>query len=171
MCGILGEYVYKKDDLSSAEDFSKLLELSSNRGPDSTKVISDQYFHFGFNRLAIQDLSDEGNQPMLSDSGKYLIVFNGEIYNFKELIEKHDLTGLHSTSDTEVLVKLLDKIGVEDTLHSIIGMFSIGILDTENQKLTLIRDIAGIKPLYYGLTTKGAYSPLNSIKFLITHGS
>src|SRR5690606_4059786 len=83
------------------------------------------------------------------------VVFNGEIYNYKELAKSYGLTNLSSTSDTEVLIHLLDGQGVEATIQLLNGMFAIAIVDTEADCLYLTRDFAGIKPLFYGIVAEG----------------
>ena len=155
MCGFLGEFSFKNSDLINREKFDSLLQLSKHRGPDNTSVVRDGYFQLGFNRLAILDVSAKGNQPKQSPSKRYVVVFNGEIYNYKELQEKYQLKNLQSTSDTEVLIHLLDKCGVEETVNMLNGMYSIAIVDTLNKTVSLARDFAGIKPLFYGKSKKG----------------
>ena len=155
MCGILAEFTFDNHSLTERNQFESLLELSKQRGPDASGYQSESYFQLGFNRLAILDLSEKGNQPMSSPSGRYHMVFNGEIYNFKELSRTHELKDLISTSDTEVVLHLLDKLGVEKTLRSLDGMFGMAIVDSTDEKIFLVRDFAGIKPLFYGHIVKG----------------
>lgn len=155
MCGFLGEYIYNPTNLLSSGKFEKLLLLSKYRGPDNTAVLKQNNYQLGFNRLAILDISNAGNQPMESLSGKYHIVFNGEIYNYKELITNYNLSNLKSTSDSEVISRLLDKIGVKKTITVLNGMFAIAIVDTKLKQLFLARDFAGIKPLFYGINKEG----------------
>lgn len=155
MCGFLAEYNYNIETLSGKASFAMLLELSKHRGPDSTEIVRDTNYQLGFNRLAILDVSEQGNQPKQSPSGRYQIVFNGEIYNFKELIKIHQLDNLKSSSDTEVLVHLCDKIGVVKTMECLNGMFAIAIIDVKTNDFYLSRDFAGIKPLFYGIHNKG----------------
>lgn len=165
MCGFTGDFAFNNADLIPEDFFSELLELSKHRGPDSTEVIRKDNFQLGFNRLAIIDLSANGNQPKCSPSKRYHIVFNGEIYNFKELAELHQLKNLKSSSDTEVIIHLLDKIGVYETIKLLNGMFAIAIVDTHINTFYLTRDFAGIKPLFYGVNNKGvvAASQFNQI--------
>lgn len=165
MCGFTSEFTYDRVDLISEKHFSKILELSKHRGPDSTEIVRKDNFQLGFNRLSIIDLSTRGNQPKCSPSKRYYIVFNGEIYNFKELAELHQLKDLKSSSDTEVVVHLLDKLGVNETIKSLNGMFAISIVDTHINAFYLTRDFAGIKPLFYGVNDKGvvAASQFNQI--------
>ena len=107
MCGFLTEFSLNQNRHTNTEDFTTLLALSKHRGPDSTGIHSGTNYQLGFNRLAILDLSENGNQPKYSPSKRYHIVFNGEIYNYRTLEKTYQLTHLKSTSDTEVLVHLL----------------------------------------------------------------
>ncbi len=156
MCGFLGEFLFRVNDSTSDIFFKELLELSKHRGPDSTKIVATSKFKLGFNRLSILDITSNADQPKLSPSKRYYVVFNGEIYNFKELEEKYDLCDLNSSSDTEVLIHLLDKIGIEQTIKELNGMFAIAIIDSKLNELYLTRDFAGIKPLFYGISHEGA---------------
>ena len=155
MCGFLTEFSFDPNALTSAERFTMLLALSKHRGPDATLIEEGNTYRLGFNRLAILDLSPAGNQPKYSPSKRYHVVFNGEIYNYKTLEIQYELTHLRSTSDSEVLVHLLDVIGIEATIKSLNGMFAISIIDTHTNDLFLIRDFAGIKPLFYGSSEHG----------------
>lgn len=155
MCGFLAEYTFNSSTLTSEDSFNTLLRLSKHRGPDSTLVCTDRNYQLGFNRLAIIDLSENGNQPKLSPSGRFNVVFNGEIYNYRKLKKKFQLSNLQSTSDTEVLVHLFDELGVEKTVKELNGMFAIALVDTLKDQMYLIRDFAGIKPLFYGVSEQG----------------
>ena len=165
MCGFIGEFLFKKDGFTSDEVFSNILELSKHRGPDDTQIIKDKNYRLGFNRLSILDLSSNGSQPKQSPSKRYKVVFNGEIYNYQQLSEAYNLENLVSTSDTEVLVCLLDVLGVKETLKVLNGMFAIMIVDTKENNTYLARDFAGIKPLFYGIHDYGlvAASQFNQI--------
>lgn len=155
MCGLLGEFTFQNHEITGAGSFEKLLSLSKHRGPDDTGTISGSGYQLGFNRLAILDVSSQGNQPKQSPSGRYQVVFNGEIYNYWDLAQTYKLTNLSSSSDTEVLIHLLDNQGVEATIKRLNGMFAIAIIDKKEDCLYLTRDFAGIKPLYYGLAQTG----------------
>lgn len=154
MCGFLGEISTQIIDENS---FQKLLDLSINRGPDQQDCWKDEVCQLGFNRLAIIDLSENGKQPLLSPSGKFAMVFNGEVYNYKEIQEKYkiDNTVLRSSSDSEILVHLIEKVDIQTFAKELNGMFAISIYDIKNKKIHLIRDFAGIKPLYYGVHNQG----------------
>lgn len=155
MCGFLGEFTCQNHPITEAVSFETLLALSKHRGPDNCRITRGSGFQFGFNRLAILDVSSQGDQPKKSPSGRYQVVFNGELYNYKDLAKTYDLTNLSSTSDTEVLIHLLDTLGVEATITLLNGMFAIAIIDTAEDCLYLTRDFAGIKPLFYGKSTEG----------------
>ena len=89
MCGFLMEYAFGDYNLTEVSEFENLLFLSKNRGPDFTLVHTKDYYQLGFNRLAILDLTEKGNQPKYSPSKRYHIVFNGEIYNYKDLEQNY----------------------------------------------------------------------------------
>jgi asparagine synthase (glutamine-hydrolysing) len=155
MCGFLAEFTFDTSPISEATHFQNILALSKHRGPDATQIVKGINYQLGFNRLAILDLSPNGNQPKLSPSKRYHVVFNGELYNYKDLEHKHKLSNLKSTSDTEVLMHLLDSIGIEQTINELNGMFAIVIKDLTDDNIYLVRDFAGIKPLFYGMSTHG----------------
>lgn len=151
MCGICGIC----NSTSSEEDIKIMLESLCHRGPDATgKYYNEEYqIVLGHRRLSILDLSEAGNQPMRSIDGKKIICLNGEIYNYKEIKETlpiEILKRLRSTSDTEVLLEAMAYFGIEETLNRIRGMFALAILDLTEGTITLARDRAGEKPLYYG---------------------
>ena len=154
MCGILGEYGPK---VSSSSNFNKILSLSLARGPDMRGHYSNEMLQFGFNRLSIQDTSEAANQPIFSPSGRYIVICNGEIINFKRLSTAMGLKkkALRSGSDVEVLAHALDMWGLGKTLNKIRGMYAIAIFDNKHKNLSLVRDPAGIKPIYCAKTSKG----------------
>ncbi len=127
-----------------------------HRGPDAGDVWADEDANvvLGHRRLSIVDLSETGAQPMHSASGRYVCVFNGEIYNYRRLRDKllreKKVTAFRGTSDTEVLVEAVEAYGVAETIRHCKGMFAIALFDRQTGKLTLIRDRIGEKPLYYG---------------------
>jgi asparagine synthase (glutamine-hydrolysing) len=147
MCGISGIINFKvKPDITTAEAMNRKI---SYRGPDFKSVWSNSFSAIGFVRLAIIDLSNNANQPFISKDKKISIIYNGEIYNFKELKNKYFKNELFkSNGDGEVILYLYQKFGI-NFIEKIKGMFSIFISD-ENRKTTyLVRDRFGIKPLYY----------------------
>lgn len=152
MCGILG--VISKQNTTNQSIFLNALNLMEHRGPDGFGVLHNQYISFGHRRLSIIDLSSHANQPLSTDEQKLSIVFNGEIYNYKEISSDLILT---TTSDTEVLLKGYEKHGV-DFFHKIRGIYAICIFDnrdSDNPKCILLRDPAGVKPMYTARTENG----------------
>jgi asparagine synthase (glutamine-hydrolysing) len=154
MCGFLGEIAIQ---LLEKESFQKLLDLSSKRGPDQQGFWRDYNCQLGFNRLSILDLSENGKQPLISPSGKFAMVFNGEIYNYKGIQKKYNIADadLRSGSDTEILSHLIEKISIPEFAKELNGMFAIAAYNLETKELHLIRDFAGIKPLFYGIHEQG----------------
>lgn len=148
MCGIVG-FIDKNKNIDILND---MLKIQSYRGPDDSGVYFDEKngVHFGHNRLSIQDLSSYGHQPFVSDCGNYIIVFNGEVYNFKNIRVDLEELGYKfiSNSDTEVILYSYKEWGIK-CIDKFIGMFAFAILDKINNKLILVRDRAGVKPLYY----------------------
>ncbi len=148
MCGILGSYKKYIDD----KTFANALELLSHRGPDGYGIWKDDQgcCSLGHRRLSIIDLSDKGKQPMLSSSGRYVITYNGEIYNYLEVRDELISHGyaFHSESDTEVFVNAYELWGV-DSFNKFNGMWAAAIYDTKNKELILCRDRFGVKPLFY----------------------
>jgi len=148
MCGFLFEVSQKM--VSTAVEFKQLLKLSIYRGPDDTGYWEKDFVKAGFNRLSILDLSQAGHQPMLSPQGRYVLVFNGEIYNHLELRKRLSVNNFRGHSDTETICCCLDEWGVERTVDKLDGMFALAIYDQDSKVTTLVRDFAGIKPLFYG---------------------
>jgi asparagine synthase (glutamine-hydrolysing) len=137
------------------QEFEKLILMSKKGGPDSTDYYSNDNVQFGFNRLAILDTTSNGNQPFVSDSGRYILMLNGEIYNYKDIYRQFNLGDLKSGSDAEVVLKLIEKLSFEKAIHELNGMFAISCWDSIERKLFLARDFAGIKPLFYSNTSEG----------------
>jgi asparagine synthase (glutamine-hydrolysing) len=133
-----------------------MTERMSARGPDAAGVWAGDGVVLGHRRLAILDLDSRANQPMVSNDGRYIITFNGEIYNFRELRRALEVGGvaLRTTSDTEVLLELFAREG-ERMLPRLRGMFAFGIWDVHTRELFIARDPYGIKPLYYVRTRDG----------------
>ena len=157
MCGFFGMVSFR-DDVNKFNDFLQYaLNDLSRRGPDQTGVWKDENVLLGFRRLAIRDLSNAGDQPMVSHSRKYVIVYNGEIYNINQLLSwaAIDSLQLKGHSDTEVLLLCFEKMGIKETLERLDGIFAFALYNVENKTITLARDHAGIKPLYYGCTSEG----------------
>jgi asparagine synthase (glutamine-hydrolysing) len=137
------------------QEFEKLSLMSKNGGPDSTEYYTNENVQFGFNRLSILDTTSNGNQPFISESGRYVLMLNGEIYNYKNIHTQFNLGELKSGSDAEVVLKLIENISFEKAIHELNGMFAISCWDTQERKLFLARDFAGIKPLFYSNTSNG----------------
>lgn len=143
MCGITG-YITNK---VSATELNDSVRSLAHRGPDYQAVFTDDKVGLGHARLSILDLSEQANQPMVSHSGRFVMVYNGEVYNFKELAKKHQINP-KTTSDSEVILELFEKLG-KDFLNELNGMFAGAIYDKQEKSLFLFRDRLGIKPLFY----------------------
>lgn len=152
MCGIAGYLSFESK--FSPNDLSLLTDSLSHRGPDARGQYHDEVCGLGHRRLSVIDLSSSANQPMLSKNKRYVIVYNGEVYNFQEIADKiiNDSNlrdyNFKTRSDTEIILEAFSMYGTE-FVHLLNGMFAIAIWDTEKQELYLFRDRAGIKPLYY----------------------
>ncbi|MEN9349450.1 MAG: hypothetical protein RL372_428 [Bacteroidota bacterium] len=170
MCGIAG-YLSKKSDVNK-DVLSKICEVMHHRGPDDYGIWISENQQIGFchKRLSIIDTSSNGHQPMTSATGRFIIVFNGEIYNHLELRKELNLAGHNisykSSSDTETLLHCFELWGVEKTAKKTLGMFAFAVYDKEKNVILLVRDRFGEKPLYYGLQDNHFYfaSELKSIR-------
>lgn len=157
MCGIAGMYTYKNSGLQQ-EYFSRCTASMRKRGPDAEGVWHNERNYITvFTRLAIRDLSANGNQPMQSDCGNYVISFNGEVYNTAELENALKPFGqqYQSSSDTELLLYALKWLGIDATLAITDGIFAFAFFDTRQNRLLLARDRVGVKPLYVGESSEG----------------
>ncbi len=151
MCGITGLFYFSA--AQRAEEARALVkrmsDIQAHRGPDAEGVWSsdDGHCHLGHRRLSIIDLSDAANQPMLDSTGRYSIVFNGEIYNFRQLRANLESQGIKfkTSSDTEVLLQSFILHGAQ-VFSTLDGMFAVAIYDTLTRTLTLARDAAGESP-------------------------
>lgn len=160
MCGIAG-LCNLKDNWK--ENIEKMNGRMHHRGPDADGIWAseDGRVVFGHKRLSIVDLSANGAQPMVSHSGRYVIAFNGEIYNYKKiaakLLEEKKTEGFKGSSDTEVLLTAIEAYGLEKAIAMSKGMFAIALYDKKEQELFLLRDRVGEKPLYYGFIKTSAF--------------
>jgi asparagine synthase (glutamine-hydrolysing) len=151
MCGLLGGYFPER---KQGRIINQALAMIKHRGPDSFGykefTVSKKFLYLGHTRLSIIDLTEAASQPLVSSCGDYSLIFNGEIYNYLELKSELEMLGydFKTQSDTEVLLNALIEWGV-DCLVRTIGMFSFVFHDHRAQKLTLVRDAFGIKPIFY----------------------
>jgi len=156
MCGIAGfidcSKQFNPEELSRC--VAEMSDRLAHRGPDGSGVWtdSDLGIALGHRRLSIIDLSDMGRQPMVSDDGRFVLTYNGEIYNHKALRRELEQEGcrFRGHSDTEVLLEAIARWGLGPTLDRLNGMFAFAVWDRTDRRLTLVRDRVGIKPLYYG---------------------
>lgn len=154
MCGILG--FLNLLELSAEVALSRMVSSIIHRGPDASGIWHDESsgVALGHVRLSILELSDAGAQPMHSECGRFVISFNGEIYNHLELRTRLQAEGYsfvwRGHSDTETLLACFSAWGIEKTLQTTVGMFAIALWDKQEEKLTLARDRLGEKPLYWG---------------------
>ncbi len=158
MCGLAGflNLVESLPGEAIEEIALRMADTLQHRGPDDRGVWSDPAagLALGFRRLAIVDPSPAGHQPMLSASGRFVLTFNGEIYNFQELrreLEKGGSVSFRGNSDTEVMLGAFEHWGVERAVERFAGMFAFAVWDRRMRRLHLARDRMGEKPLYYGL--------------------
>jgi asparagine synthase (glutamine-hydrolysing) len=153
MCGITGILRINSDANGfDSKLIDRMTDSLAHRGPSDRGVWKDDLISLGSRRLSIIDLSTAGHMPMSNEDGKIQIAYNGELYNFRELKERFQLVErghiFRSRTDTEVLVHLYEELGIE-MVRYLNGMYGIAIWDSRSQKLYLIRDHAGIKPLFY----------------------
>lgn len=159
MCGIIAVFSQNPTNLHG---IMKAFNLMESRGPDCGHFLTRDNGIIGFRRLCINDVSSNGNQPMESKSG-VILVCNGEIYNHKELATEFDIK-CESTSDCEVILRLYEKIGFEETINRLDGVFALVIMDGD--KCLIARDRIGVRPLYGGWTENGEYAVASLAKSL-----
>ena len=157
MCGFIG--------MTGSMDKHEYDKVLNHRGPDNVGFYTNNKVSLIHFRLSIIDISDEANQPFISENNNVLI-FNGEIYNYKEIIKKYNLK-CTTSSDTEVILRLYDTIGLS-FINELNGIFSFAIYDNKKDKIFLYRDRFGIKPLYYKFTGK-SFSFSSEAKALVTN--
>jgi asparagine synthase (glutamine-hydrolysing) len=159
MCGLAGVLSSPTGPGASVDELSAIgsamVAALTHRGPDDSGVWTDEDagVSLAHRRLAIIDLSDQGRQPMVSRDGRYVLVFNGEIYNHPELSQRLTTAGvrLRGHSDTEVLLETIASSSLLDALDEVNGMFALALWDRRDRTLTLARDRLGEKPMYYGV--------------------
>ena len=169
MCGIAGFCNWKKDWQKNIE---RMCDKMSHRGPDASGVWAseDHRVVLGHRRLSIVDLSPAGAQPMVSHDGRYVIAYNGEIYNHtairKKLLAEGRVSSFRGTSDTETLLEAIAAYGFADALKMTKGMFAIALFDQVERALFLARDRIGEKPLYYGILKDNINNDRNDGSFV-----
>jgi asparagine synthase (glutamine-hydrolysing) len=156
VCGIVGFLSARTKSGLTDNELLRMAAQLRHRGPDDEGIWFDvaSGIGLGHTRLSITDLSEAGHQPMHSACGRYVLVFNGEIYNHRELRERlsrgQTAPSWRGHSDTEVLLNYIAHYGLPDTLASVVGMFAFALWDSKEKNLTLARDRLGEKPLYWG---------------------
>jgi len=158
MCGINGILHIQSQKKVDNRLLTKMRDSLEHRGPDDSGVFIENNIGFGHRRLSILDVSAAGHQPFLSDNERYVMVYNGAIYNFKEFYPELKSNGfdIKTSSDTEVLMKLYELYGLK-MLSRLNGMFAFAIWDKLEKKLVLVRDRMGVKPLYYSFYNETFY--------------
>lgn len=170
MCGITGVFAFNLVGKFSMINVTAATQALAKRGPDFQDIYTDGFVGLGHRRLSIIDTSDAGNQPMWDESGRYCIIFNGEVFNFKELKSALQTKGVsfRSESDTEVLLQLYIR-EKENCLHQLNGFFSFCIYDKQEQSFFLARDRYGIKPLLY-LIDEDKFLFASEMKSMLCYG-
>jgi len=166
MCGI---FFYKTQGiLEDKEPFYKALSHMNHRGPDNESICFGKNFAIGHTRLSIIDISPDANQPYWDVNKRYVISYNGEIYNYKELQKDliNNSCSLRTNSDTETLLEYIKNFGIEKTLERVRGMFAFVLFDTLTEEIIVVRDHFGQKPLYY-LEDNGVLVVASSIKSIL----
>jgi asparagine synthase (glutamine-hydrolysing) len=158
MCGINGILHLQSQKKVDKSVLTKMRDALEHRGPDDKGLFVENNIGFGHRRLSILDVTSAGHQPFLSEDGRYVMVYNGEIYNFRDFYSELKSHGfdIKTHSDTEVLMKLFQLYGLE-MLNRLNGMFAFAIWDKKERKLVLVRDRMGVKPLYYSFYNETVY--------------
>jgi asparagine synthase (glutamine-hydrolysing) len=174
MCGIVGIYSFSRNITDKKQYINWCLNDMQHRGPDSNGIWhNDKNYITGFVRLAIQDISECGNQPMLSSCGNYCITFNGEIYNAEKFKKQLQAKGIEfrSSGDTEVLLYALIHFGLDKVLSEFDGMYAFAFYDSLKDEVVIARDRLGIKPLYIGFNKNEDVIYSSQYNHIINHGS
>lgn len=148
MCGVLGYIDKNIQQVNGQKALSDGINALRHRGPDGSGMFVDSSVGLGHVRLSILDLTDAGQQPFSTSCGRFIISYNGEVYNFKEIAAELGITNRRSGTDTEVIVRGFEKIGAA-IFSKLNGMFAFAIFDKQSRKMWLVRDRMGIKSLYY----------------------
>jgi len=158
MCGINGILHLQSQKKVDENTLTKMRDSLEHRGPDDKGLFLENNIGLGHRRLSILDVTLGGHQPFLSEDGRYVMVYNGEIYNFKDFYPELKYNGfsIKTNSDTEVLLKLFQLYGLK-MLHRLNGMFAFAIWDKIEKKLTVVRDRMGVKPMYYSFHNETFY--------------
>ena len=158
MCGINGILNLQSQKKVEERVLTKMRDVLEHRGPDHKGLFIENNIGFGHRRLSILDISSDGHQPFISENGRFVMVFNGEIYNFKDFYSELKAKGFEQKthSDTEVLIQLFQLHGLK-MLNRLNGMFAFAIWDKLDKKLILVRDRMGVKPLYYSFFNESFY--------------
>lgn len=147
MCGIAGIYFF--DNRNIRQDcLQQMVNSLAHRGPDAEGVFIEDGIGVGHRRLSIIDLSKSADQPFFDNTGRFVTVYNGEIYNYAEIKNKLSSYSFITSGDTEALIASY-AMWQEDCFKELDGMFAFAIWDREKKELTLARDRVGVKPLYY----------------------
>jgi asparagine synthase (glutamine-hydrolysing) len=171
MCGIAGYLGVSDSWGNAAAALAAMCQRIAHRGPDDSGTWFDEsaFLALGHRRLSIVDLSPQGHQPMVSHCGRYVLAYNGEIYNHLELRQSLGVHPWRGHSDTETMLACFSRFGVLQTLPKLTGMFAIAVWDREQHTLTLVRDRMGEKPLYYGTLGSGEFVFASELKALRAH--
>src|SRR5262245_21657262 len=168
MCGSTGIYHYANEQAVNEVVLRRMTDVIAHRGPDDDGFYITGKVGLGHRRLSIIDVAG-GHQPLFNEDGTVAIVFNGEIYNYKDLARTVEARGhtLRTRSDTETIVHLYEEFG-EDCVAMLRGMFAFALWDARNHTLLLARDRVGKKPLYYA-DVKGSFLFGSELKCLLQH--
>lgn len=166
MCGISGCYSFRQERPALREEVQHMTDMLAHRGPDAYGIFFDGTAALGHRRLSILDTSSAANQPMHSADNRYTIVYNGEVYNYKEVKNKYKLS-TRTSSDTEVILEAFIKKGPH-VVNELNGMFAFAIYDSQDKELHLFRDRLGVKPLYY-YYDEDIFAFGSELKALATH--
>ena len=172
MCGISGYFT--KNNFFTQEDLGTMVTAQNHRGPDNNGTFFHNQVGLGHNRLSIIDLSERGAQPMHSFKERYVIVYNGEVYNYAEVAAELKFNfdpdfHFKSGTDTEVILQAFAGYGVDAVKH-FNGMFAFAIYDKQEEELYIFRDRLGIKPLYYYCLVVRVKSKANSLGIILING-